>query len=60
VYYGPELGSFDDRLAGELAALAGQHPAEALSRLQASTRAWCGGDIRDDITVLALRAGSPP
>jgi serine phosphatase RsbU (regulator of sigma subunit)/PAS domain-containing protein len=57
---GPELGSFEDRLAGELAAMAGQHPAEALPRLQASAQAWCGGDIRDDITMLALRAGSPP
>ena len=57
---GPELGYFDDQLAGEVAALAGQPPAQILTRLQARAQAWCGGDIRDDITMLALRAGDPP
>lgn len=57
---GPELGSFEDQLAAEIASLAGRSPTESLSRLQARAQAWCGGDIRDDITMLALRAGSPP
>ena len=57
---GPELGYFDDQLAGEIAALAGQPPAQILTRLQARAQAWCAGEIRDDITMLALRAGDPP
>ena len=56
---GPELGYFDDQLAGELAALAGQPPAQILARLQARAQAWCGGETHDDITMLALRAGDP-
>jgi serine phosphatase RsbU (regulator of sigma subunit) len=57
---GPELGSFDDQLAGEIAALAGQPPAQILAQLQARAQVWCGGENRDDITMLALRAGEPP
>ena len=57
---GPELGYFDDQLAGEIAALAGQPPAQILARLQARAQAWCGGETHDDITMLALRAADPP
>ncbi len=57
---GPEFGYFDDQLAGEIAALAGQPPAQILTRLQARAQAWCGGEIHDDITMLALRAAEPP
>lgn len=57
---GPDLRSFEDQLAGELAGLAGKPPAEILARLQDRARGWSGGDLRDDITMLALRADSPP
>lgn len=57
---GPEIGYFDEALAGEIAALAGQPPAQILARLQARAQAWSGGEIRDDITMLALRVGEPP
>jgi serine phosphatase RsbU (regulator of sigma subunit)/PAS domain-containing protein len=55
-----ESGYFDDQLPGEIAALAGQPPAQILARLQTRAQAWCGGEIQDDITMLAVRAGDPP
>ncbi len=57
---GPQAGHFEDRLAGEIAGLAGQPPAQLLERLQARAQAWCDGDVRDDITMLALQAVAPP
>lgn len=56
----PAQAYFEDQLTAEIAALAGQPPGEILSRLQARVQAWCDGVIRDDITLLALRAGQPP
>lgn len=57
---GPEGGYFDDRLPGEAAALAGQAPGQILTRLQELAVEFCQGQIRDDITMLALRVGEPP
>jgi serine phosphatase RsbU (regulator of sigma subunit) len=56
----PEHGYFDDRLPGEVAALAGEAPAQLLKRLQDVALEFCRGEIRDDITMLALRVGEPP
>ena len=52
--------SFEDRLTEELAALAGQPPAEVAARMQAAVLEFCAGELRDDMTMLVLRAGEPP
>ena len=52
--------SFEDRLTEELAALAGRPPAEVASRMQAAVLDFCAGELRDDMTMLVLRAGEPP
>jgi serine phosphatase RsbU (regulator of sigma subunit)/PAS domain-containing protein len=57
---GPGLTSFEDRLTEELAALAGQPPAEVAARMQKAVLEFCGGQLRDDMTMLVLRAGEPP
>ena len=56
----PELGDFGDRLPGELAALAARPPAQILARLREVVLDFVGADLRDDITMLALRVGEPP
>src|SRR5215472_10179411 len=56
----PELGYFGDRLTGEVAALAGRSPRQILSRLREAALEFCRGELRDDITILALRVGEPP
>lgn len=57
---GPALTLFEDRLTEELAALAGKPPAEVAARMQEAVLAFCGGQLRDDMTMLVLRAGEPP
>jgi serine phosphatase RsbU (regulator of sigma subunit)/PAS domain-containing protein len=57
---GRDHGYFDEQLVAEIAALAGQPPTQILSRLQSQAREWCDGEIRDDITMLALQVGQPP
>ncbi len=52
--------SFEDRLTDELAALAGKPPAEVAARMQAAVLEFCAGELRDDMTMLVLRAGDPP
>jgi serine phosphatase RsbU (regulator of sigma subunit)/PAS domain-containing protein len=52
--------SFEDRLTEELAALAGKPPAEVATRMQAAVLEFCSGELRDDMTMLVLRAGEPP
>jgi serine phosphatase RsbU (regulator of sigma subunit) len=56
----PELTLFEDHLTEELAALAGQPPAEVALRMQAAVLDFCAGELRDDMTMLVLRAGEPP
>jgi serine phosphatase RsbU (regulator of sigma subunit)/PAS domain-containing protein len=56
----PELGDFGDRLPGELAALAARPPAAILARLREIVLDFTGADLRDDITMVALRVGEPP
>lgn len=56
----PELGYFGDRLAGEVTALAGRPPRQIVARLQEVALEFCRGELRDDITVLALRVAEPP
>jgi serine phosphatase RsbU (regulator of sigma subunit)/PAS domain-containing protein len=57
---GPDMVTFEDRLADELAALAGEPPPVVVSRVQELVLEFCRGELRDDITILALRVGEPP
>jgi phosphoserine phosphatase RsbU/P len=57
---GPDMVYFDDRLADELAALGGESAARVVGRLREVVLEFCRGQLRDDVTMLALRAGEPP
>ena len=57
---GPDMVYFEDRLTDELAALAGQPPAALVARVRELALEFCRGELRDDMTMLALRAGEPP
>jgi hypothetical protein len=51
---------FEDRLTDELAALAGQEPVLLVSRVRELALEFCRGKLRDDMTMLAIRAVQPP
>jgi serine phosphatase RsbU (regulator of sigma subunit)/PAS domain-containing protein len=57
---GPDMVYFDDRLTDELAALAGEPADHVVSRVREVVLEFCRGQLRDDVTMLALRAGEPP
>ena len=57
---GPDLVQFEERLTDELAALAGEPPAALVSRVRDVVLELCRGELRDDVTMLALRVGEPP
>lgn len=57
---GPDMVYFEDRLTDELATLAGQPPAALVSRVRELALEFCRGELRDDMTMLAVRAGAPP
>ncbi len=57
---GPDMVSFEDRLTDELASLAGRSAAVLVSRVRELALEFCRGDLRDDMTMLAVRAGQPP
>ena len=57
---GAALTSFEDHLTDELAALAGKPAAEVAARMQKAVLEFCGGELRDDMTILVLRAGESP
>jgi serine phosphatase RsbU (regulator of sigma subunit)/PAS domain-containing protein len=54
---GPGNSYFQDRLAEELAALAGQPPDELVSSIRRAMNSFSGGNLVDDVTMLALRVG---
>jgi serine phosphatase RsbU (regulator of sigma subunit)/PAS domain-containing protein len=54
-----QLASFEDSLADELAARAGETAADMVSGIRDAVLAFCDGKLREGITVLALRAGEP-
>ncbi len=56
----PDMAYFEERITDELAALGGDPAARVVSRLQDVVLAFCRGQLRDDVTMLALRAGEPP
>ena len=57
---GPDQVQFEERLTDELAALAGESPAVLVSRVRDVVLELCRGELRDDVTMLALRVGEPP
>jgi len=56
----PEQGYFGDRLADELAALAGQSAADIAAGMRRRVRRFSDEEIRDDMTMVVLRVGEPP
>ncbi|MBO0808065.1 MAG: SpoIIE family protein phosphatase, partial [Actinobacteria bacterium] len=57
---GPDGHYFDDRLTGEISAMAGRSAGQIVARLQELALEFCAGEVRDDMTMLALRVGEPP
>ncbi len=57
---GPDQVQFEERLTDELAALAGEPPEVLVSRVREVVLKLCQGEMRDDMTMLALRVGQPP
>jgi serine phosphatase RsbU (regulator of sigma subunit) len=51
---------FEERLADELVTLAGRSASEVVAGIQARAEAFSAGELRDDLTVLALRVLDPP
>ena len=53
-----DLTFFDDYLADELAAVAGRSAQEAVRAVQELVTSFSRGELRDDVTILAVRVGS--
>jgi serine phosphatase RsbU (regulator of sigma subunit)/PAS domain-containing protein len=53
---GPDNTCFQDRLADELADLAGLEPEDVVAKMRQAVNDFTGGHLVDDITMLALRA----
>ncbi len=56
----PDMNYFEERLPDELVTLAGRSAAEVVAVIQARAEAFSAGEMRDDLTVLALRVTDPP
>jgi serine phosphatase RsbU (regulator of sigma subunit) len=56
----PAMNYFEERLPDELLALAGRSAAEVVAGIQTRAEAFSAGEMRDDLTVLALRVTDPP
>jgi serine phosphatase RsbU (regulator of sigma subunit) len=52
---GADLSFFEDRLADELAALAGRSAAETVRAIQELVTAFSEGELRDDVTILVMK-----
>jgi serine phosphatase RsbU (regulator of sigma subunit)/PAS domain-containing protein len=53
-----DLAFFEDRLADELASVAGRSAAETVHAVQELVTSFSDGELRDDVTMLAVRVGS--
>jgi len=49
---------FEDRFVDELAAVAGRTAAEAVRAVQELVTSFSNGELRDDVTILAMKVGS--
>jgi PAS domain S-box-containing protein len=56
----PDLRYFEERLTDELVRMAGRSASEVVAGIQARAEAFSAGEMRDDLTVLALRVLDPP
>jgi serine phosphatase RsbU (regulator of sigma subunit) len=54
---GTDMSFFEDRLADELAAVAGRSAAEIVRAVQELVTSFSSGELKDDVTILAVRAG---
>ena len=52
-----DLSFFEDRLADALAAVAGRSASEIVRAVQELVTTFSAGDLKDDVTILAVRAG---
>ena len=50
-----DLGFFEDRLSDELASVAGRSAAETVHAVQELVTSFSDGELRDDVTMLAVR-----
>ena len=55
-----DMRYFEERLADELVSLAGRSASDVVAGIQARAEAFSAGELRDDLTVLALRVLDPP
>jgi serine phosphatase RsbU (regulator of sigma subunit)/PAS domain-containing protein len=55
-----EHGNFGERLADELAALAGMSAGDIAADMRRRVLDFCDGEVRDDMTMLVLRVQEPP
>jgi PAS domain S-box-containing protein len=55
-----DMRYYEERLPDELVTLAGRSAAEVVAGVQARAEAFSAGEMRDDLTVLALRVTDPP
>ncbi len=55
---GADLTFLEDRLADELAAVAGRSAAEVVRAVQELVTTFSAGDLKDDVTILAVRVGA--
>ncbi len=56
----PDMKYYEERLPDELVGLAGRSAAEVVAGVQVRAEAFSAGEMRDDLTVLALRVTDPP
>jgi PAS domain S-box-containing protein len=57
---GPDHAYFHDRLADELAGLAGYPPGRLVAAVRQALHDFMAGDLLDDVTMLAVQAGQAP
>jgi phosphoserine phosphatase RsbU/P len=55
-----DMHYFEERLADELAGLAGRSAAETARMVQGLVASFSQDELRDDMTILVARVGSPP
>ena len=54
---GADKSFFEDRLADELAAVAGRSAADIVRAVQELVTSFSAGELKDDVTILAVRVG---
>jgi serine phosphatase RsbU (regulator of sigma subunit) len=52
-----DSGFFEDRLADALAAVAGSSAADIVRAVQELVSSFSAGELKDDVTILAVRVG---